>query len=145
MRLCLALLVVPALLFCHHDLDAPEKGDAPPELDARAEAMPPTGDTWSPRDLTMPDGCPSTKPDLGQATDCSDIETWACLPACGDYARLACFAGSTVQREIRCNSGGDCACIAKPGAAPQPCLGLPPPSRTGCDRCKAAYLYGCCN
>ena len=139
------LFVCLSLVACNHDFPSSSKGDGPPEDDARAEASAPDPDGWAPRDLTMPDGCPSTRPDGSPPTDCARIDTWTCLPQCGDYARLACFAGQALQREIRCNSGGDCACIATPGAAPQPCLGLPIPSRTGCDRCKAAFIYGCCN
>jgi len=71
------------------------------------------------------------------------VDKWTCLPVCGDYSRLACFSNQTLQREISCNSGGDCVCRIA-GGMPEPCPYVIDNGRTGCERCKEVFLNGCC-
>ena len=75
--------------------------------------------------------------------DCSSLANWSCINSCGDFARLACFKGKTVARELRCNSRGECQCkIGKD--EPFVCLGILNNGRSGCTHIREVFKQGCC-
>jgi hypothetical protein len=136
------------LLACNHDITPPEFSDRDPDGSVDLAGLDGAPDpVWreggATYDLSFPATCTTTPPKNPGSGDCSNLDKWSCIDKCGDFDRLACFNGSTVERELRCNSFGDCQCkIGK--KAPVICLGMLNNGRTGCTRPREVFNQGCC-
>lgn len=148
MRWCLCLLIMVPLWGCNHEITPPLNDDRDRDgaVDLAWLEGPPQ-QVWreggAAFDLGFPASCTTTTPTDPGSGDCSKLANWRCIDRCGDFDRLACFAGGAVARELRCNSLGQCQCKIA-GQAPFVCLGILDSGRTGCVHAEEVFNQGCC-
>ena len=155
----IALLAL-CLAACNHDVQpdpAPEAGDTDRDASSEKNDLAVEDSSAGTKDLQMvtfwdfssPRGCTTTLPATASKNlsgDCSKTASWVCNSQCGGFYRWTCFKQEQFQREIRCNSRGQCECKIGPNGTPTRCTGVPAQSaRSGCARCTEVYIWGCCN
>lgn len=148
MRYCSFPIILFAISGCVHEitpsLNNNRDQDGSVDLAWKEGALPQVwregGATY---DLNFPTTCTTTTPTALGAGDCSKLANWSCIDKCGDFDRLACFKSGKVERELRCNSLGECQCKIE-GKAPFVCLGILNSGRTGCVYAEEVFNQGCC-